>query len=316
MTLTLTGDDNFSGYYTDIFVLGAAIGGNSGGTYTDTNAFDGGNETFMFGDLQHKSTVISTEMDETTGTYQSTATGTGGSEVDFHFTLATSTTTETSDFLHGHDISVDADGSSDPFGTGATGPYYETSADVQSYYSWLADHSATDGWVLTNQASIEFGADQQDGTVGQKIDDDSNPNNFLANIDTNATKNDTTVTGLTADDTGNKILLGFTVDPTAGDHIGLNVDKATFEQYFTVNADTHISANNNVVNDTVISLGSFTANTGTAAGDHVYGTSEGNWSVDLYGVSVASLQTAAANAGYQGTNALSDYVYDTIVHHT
>jgi hypothetical protein len=295
---TLTGDDNFSGSYTDIFVLGAAIGGSTGTIYADTP--DGGNETFMFGDLQHKSTV-ETSGDITSGTFQSTATGTGGDEVDFNFTFHAGTG-GTSNFLTDgfspQDYTADSDGD-------AT---YQAQSDdnawLTNYANWQASQPA--GTTYSDPVTIETGV-----------------NNGHPDPDANLTLDiQATTPGAspyyTADDGGNKILLGFTVatDTNPGDHIGLNVDKTTFEQYFTVNADTHISANNNVVNDTVISLGNFTASTGTAAGDHAYGTSEGNWSVDLYGVSVASLQTAAANAGYQGTNALSDYVYDTIVHHT
>src|SRR3569832_2262619 len=88
MTDTLTGDDNYSGTYSNVDVLGAASAG--GGTFTDTNLYanlaPSGPEVFLFGDLQFRSNVVSSG-DVTSGTYNTTGTGSAGDTMVFDFTF-------------------------------------------------------------------------------------------------------------------------------------------------------------------------------------------------------------------------------------
>jgi len=329
MSVTLTGNNNYSGIYHDVDVLGGANAG--GGTYYDTNHFGstpGGaidNETFLFGNLQHTSTTTTTG-DISSGSYNTTATGTSGDTLVFSFTLHLGNA-QTSHFLDAapaHAPDTD-DG-------GAVDLYSEADINgwLSSYLGWVDSLSGSSftanpndataynaalgqaigaaqaaGWSLADLAKVETGAKNLDGTTGQHIDDDSDPV-WSGLVDATKGGPDT----LTSDHQGNKILLGFGV---GSDHLSLNGDStitnAQFDQFFTITGDTHISANNNIVNDTVISLGAFTAHTGTAAGDYNYGTSAGGWSVDLYGVNIADLQAAAALAH----QSLYDYVYDTFI---
>lgn len=277
--VTLTGDNNYTGTYNDIVVLGGdQYGGNS---WTDTT---NGAETYLFGNLHYKNTDDHTlGQDVTGGTWNTTATGTSNDTLHFHFTF-TPGTGGTSNFLMDGQIPM-----------GQFGPDTDGDATYQSE----ANHNAWETNYQAWQAAQPIGTTYTDPvTIETKV---GKTGELIITLDIQA-NSPSTSDSLTADHTGNKTLLGFSVD---SDHIALDdVTEARFEQYFTVNASSHTSANNNTVNDTVISLGNW---------DNSTHTSEGNWSVDLYGVSVATLQANAASLGYSNdTKGLADYVYEHI----
>lgn len=297
MSVTLTGDNNYSGVYDTITVLGGAnYGGHNDFDTTDSN------EVFMFGNLQYKSTTITdksydgTGTDVTSGTYQSTATGSSNDTLHFHFTFHAGTPGGTSNFLTDgspQDYASDATGATqNGYPTGDGDATYQSHSSDASWNSTYADWQSTQptGTTYSDPVTIETGVTKNNGGTDHYI---------TLNVEATAPGTPDT---LTADHGGNKSLLGFSVD---SDHIALDgVTEAQFEQYFTINASSHTSANNNTVNDTVISLGSW---------DNSTHTSEGNWSVDLYGVSVATLQANAASLGYSNdTKGLADYVYEHI----
>jgi hypothetical protein len=281
--VTLTGDNNYSGTYDSIDVLGGA---NYGG-HDDFDAKDG-NEVFMFGNLQYKSTTITdTSYDGdgntiTSGTYQSTATGTSNDTLHFHFTFHEGSAGGTSNFL-----------------TDAAPQDYTADTDGDANYQAQSDASAWNtNYATWHAAELALGATFSDPTTIETGVNNGHPDpDVNLTLDITANLPGTPAT-LTADNTGDKTLLGFSV---GSDHIALDgVDESKFDQYFTINSSTHTSANNNTVNDTVISLGAWTD------ADH---TSAGGWAVDLYGVNVTDLQAAATTAG----ETLQHYVYTTIV---
>lgn len=291
MPVTLTGDNNYSGVYTDVDVLGGASAG--GTTTTDTNAFaaldPNGKEYFLFGNL-HAGSHTTSSGDVTTGTFNTTATGDSGDTLVFKFTFDPGHAGATSDFLtsdfaigggllNGDQPSLrpDTDGDAD----------YQSTADASAwttqYDAWVA--SLGQGYTFSGPTSIE--------TNVSNGHPDPDVNVTLDIIGTAAGTDPT----LTSDDAGVKVLLGFAV---GSDHLSLDghstVTQDEFNQFFQVTASSHLSANNNTVNDTVISLD-----------DHT-------WSVDLYGVDVGAL-TTAYNVLHGTTLSTSDYVFDFILSH-
>lgn len=271
--VTLTGDNNYTGNYTDPFyVLGGA---NNGGH----NDFDTGigNEVFMFGNVTYGPAKTSVTITDTTydgggtlltdssHTYQSTATGSSNDTLHFDFTVGTGTV-QTSNFLTDHGTPQDYYPDTDD--SGAVNYYAESniSAWNSNYSAWLADHS---GWTLSSLTTVETSAAAHDSDLHEATD---SPDDIWSG-DIVATH--TTGGSVTADYTGAKTLLGFSV---GSDHIALDghdgVTSLTEDQFnanFTVTSTQHTSSNNVIVNDTTISL------TG------------GNWSVDLYGVDTTAV---------------------------
>jgi hypothetical protein len=289
VSVTLTGDNNYSGVYTDVDVLGGANYG--GGTFTDTNAFasldPSGTEYFLFGNLNFRSDKVFSG-DVTTGTYAVTATGNAGDTLVFDFTYTAGTTGDTFNFFTSG-FSPGGPGGDNP----ARQPDTDGDADWQSaasasgwnsaYADWQA--SLGSGYVYSNSTTIETGVN------GGHPDPDNN-----ITLAITATGPSTQAT-LTSDYAGEKILLGFAV---GSDFINLDghstLTDALFNQFFTVTTSTHQSANHNTVTDTVLSL-------------------DGNsWSVDLYGVNVAAL-TTAYNTLHGTSLSTMDYFYDFIVSH-
>lgn len=293
MSVTLTGDNNYSGIYDNIWVLGGANHGGNSDSDTTT-----GNEVFMFGNLRYKSTTVTdnpdgTAQDVTGGTYQSTATGSSNDTLHFSFTFHAGTPGATHNFLT---EAAPQDYASDALGANTNGhPTGDGDADYQAQSdatAWTTNYTAwhtalaAEGATFTDSTTIETGVKG----VHNPTDPDVN-----LTLDITAKLPGTPDT-FTADHGGDKTLLGFSV---GSDHVALDlsgggsVSEAQFEQYFTISSSTHQSANHNTVNDTVISLNG------------------GGWDVDLYGVNTADLQAAATTAG----ETLQQYVYNTIVSH-
>lgn len=282
-TITLTGDNNYSGTY-DSSIWGSmyVLGGANDGGHDDTDAITG-NEVFVFGNLQHKSTTVTDATYDGTGTlvdgsqgttFQTTASGTSNDTMHFDFTLHHGAPGGTLTFQI-PDGSPDADGDAN----------YQTDASASgvtnSYNSWVASLPA--GYTLNNDpVTVETGVHTE------------GPDHTLTDPDVNVTLAGITATAagtpdtLTADHGGDKTLLGFSV---GSDHIALDgvTDESMFDTYFTVNnAATHQSANNNTVHDTTITLNG------------------GSWSVDLYGVDLSAMSQADA----------AHYVYTNVVAHS
>jgi hypothetical protein len=294
MSVTLTGDNNYSGTYSNVDVLGALSAG--GGTYTDTNHYanldPNGFEYFLFGDLQFRSNVVSSG-DVTSGTYQTTATGSSTDTLVFDFTFDPGHTGGTSNFLtssyalsgglaNGDQPALQADTDGDAA--------YQSTASANAwttqYDAWVA--SLGSGYTFSDPTTIETGV-----TANNPHPDQSDPDVNIS-LDVTATAAGSPPT-LTSDYAGTKVLLGFTV---GYDHLSLNghstVTDALFNQYFSVTASTHQSANNNTVTDTIVGLN-----------DH-------SWSVDLYGVDVGSL-TSAYNTAHGTSLSTHDYVFQFIL---
>ncbi|HSV02895.1 MAG TPA: hypothetical protein VLI41_06780 [Phenylobacterium sp.] len=291
MPVTLTGDDNYSGVYTDVDVLGGATA--AGTTSTDMNAFAGldpnGKEYFLFGNLHAGSHTTSTG-DVTSGSYNTTATGDSGDTLVFDFTFDPGHAGGASNFLtssfalsgglqNGDQPSLqpDIDGDADYQSTAAA------SAWTTQYNAWVA--SLGPGYTFSGPASIET------SVSNGHPDPDVN-----VTLDVTATAPGSAPT-LTSDYAGVKVLLGFAV---GSDHLSLDghstITQDEFNQFFEVTASSHLSANNNTVNDTIIGLD-----------DHT-------WSIDLYGVNVGDL-TTAYNALHGTTLSTGDYVFDFILSH-
>jgi hypothetical protein len=289
MTVTLTGDNNYSGTYSDVDVLGGA---NSGGsTFTDTNLFtnldSNGTEYFLFGNLKSGSTTVSSG-DITSNIYTTTATGSAGDTLVFDFTFDPGHAAGASGFLtssfalsggltNGDQPSLQPDTDGDA--------NYQSTADASAwntqYAEWVA--SLGPGYTFSGPTTIETGVNNG------HPDPDVN-----VTLDVTATAPGSAPT-LTSDYAGAKVLLGFAV---GSDHLSLNghstLTDAEFNQFFTVTASSHQSANSNTVNDTMIGLA-----------DH-------SWSVDLYGVDVGNL-TSTYNTAHGTTLSTSDYVFQFIL---
>jgi hypothetical protein len=142
------------------------------------------------------------------------------------------------------------------------------------------------GTTYSDPTTIETGANG-----GAHSDPDVN-----LTLDIMATGSGTAST-LTSDYAGAKVLLGFA---PGSDLLNLNghstLTEAQFDQFFQVTASSHQSANHNTVVDTVISL------------------DDNSWSVDLYGVNVATL-TAAYNTLHGTSLTTVGYVWDVILAH-
>lgn len=283
MSITLTGDNNYSGVYSNVDVLGGANHG--GGTFEDISAFSAldpnGIEFFMFGNLNYRSDVIFSG-DHSTGTYAATTTGGAGDTLVFDFTLNAGGSSGTFNFLtSGFELgalSADTDGDAD----------YQSPADVNGwnsqYAAWQTSLGA--GVTYSDPTTIETGVHG-----GRTLTDPD------ANLTLNIMASGSTSPSLTSDFAGQKVLLGFAV---GSDFLNLNGHSAitddVFNQYFQVTASSHQSANHNTVNDTVVSL------------------NDGSWSVDLYGVNVAAL-TTGYNIAHGTTLSVNDYFFDFIVAH-
>ncbi|QQO20313.1 hypothetical protein JJB98_10520 [Bradyrhizobium diazoefficiens] len=257
--IVLTGDNNYSGDYNfntfgTFHVLGGA---NSGGQTVDDTG--DGNEVFMFGNLQYKGTTFTENnfSDDTTHTYQSTATGTSNDTLHFGFTFPGSGGTESFFDSTFWNQATNGDGDNT----------YETDAALNGVNNKLADWQAvelTAGATLSGSQLIEYNESSAH----------NNGTTTLTNVTATLPGEDTP----TADHAGAKTLLGFSV---GSDHIALDtVTQDQFNTYFTVASTTHTSTNGNVVNDTTITLtdGHGIALTGDAA-----------WSVDLYGVNTTAV---------------------------
>jgi hypothetical protein len=294
MSVTLTGDNNYTGVYSDVDVLGG--GSNGGGSFTDTNAFTSldpnGTEYFLFGNLHSSgpSGVTISTGDITSGSYGTTATGDSGDTLVFSFNFDPGHAGGTSNFLTS---SFAIGGGLQNGDQPSLQPDTDGDADYQSTADDSAWHTQYDAWV----ASLGPGYTFSDPTTIETNVSNGHPDpdvNVTLDITATAPSSDPT---LTSDYAGQKVLLGFAV---GSDHLNLDGDSTItqdeFNQFFEVTASSHLSANNNTVNDTVISLD-----------DHT-------WSVDLYGVDVGAL-TTAYNTLHGVTLSTSDYVYDFILSH-
>lgn len=293
MTVTLTGDNNYSGSYSNVDVLGGASAG--GGTFTDTNLYanldPSGNEYFLFGNLKSGSTTVSSG-DITSNIYTTTATGAAGDTLVFDFTFDPGHAGGTSNFLtssyaisgglqNGDQPSLQPDTDGDA--------NYQSTANADGwntqYAAWVA--SLGPGYTFSDPTTIETSV-----TANNPHPDQNDPDVNIT-LDITATAPGSAPT-LTSDYAGTKVLLGFAV---GSDHLSLNghstITDDEFNQFFTVTASTHQSANNNTVNDTIIALA-----------DH-------SWSVDLYGVNVGSL-TSAYNTAHGTALTTSDYAFQFI----
>lgn len=223
--VTLTGDNNYSGIYDSISVLGGA---NYGG-HDDFDATDG-NEVFMFGNLQYKSTTVTDNSYDgsgnlvTGGTYQSTATGTSNDTLHFSFS-----------------------------GSEAQHFTFEAWNGLQNgHESYNGVENAYEAWLATLPTGVQF----SDGISGQfqsGQDHSTTPPTPTYTEFDGYLHADVAGTGITADHGGAKTLLGFSV---GSDHIALDgiTTELAFDENFTVTSTTHQSANNNVVHDTTITF--------------------------------------------------------------
>jgi hypothetical protein len=216
MAVTLTGDNNYTGIYDDLWVLGGA---NNGG-HDDTD--NGSTNVFLFGNLQYKNTTVTDTSNDGTGTlvssstYQTTATGTSADTLHFTFNVS-----------EGEHFTWDAWG-------GLSGSNAAYNGVESSYESWLASLPA--GYTLSDPVS---------GVFNDPPGDPATFNGF----DTA----DVAGSGISAAFGGAKTLLGFSV---GSDHIALDgvTGESTFDANFTVTSTTHISSNGNTVHDTTIML--------------------------------------------------------------
>jgi hypothetical protein len=291
-SVTVTGNNNYSGTYTSadydyFWVLGRA---NNGG-HEDFDVNDG-NEVFVFGNLQYKSTTVtdtnyvddsnSSGTSVSDGTYQTTATGTSADTLHFGFTFHEAQPGDIVSFFDSafwypyshpdYDFTYETNGSA---------------SNLQGYYDqWVASLGST--YQFSGSTDIE--CLENNSTDGSNGNDTTAHDNYLTlNVTATAPGTDAS---LTSDNGGDKTLLGFSV---GSDHIALDnvTDESMFSQYFTIdNTATHQSANDNTVHDTIISL-----------------EDGSSWSVDLYGVDTSGFDTST-DAGKQ---ALTDYVWNNII---
>lgn len=281
MSVTLTGDNNYTGTYDNLWVLGGA---NNGG-HDDTD--NGSTDVFMFGNLGAGKTLVTDTSHDDTGTFLSSG------------TLQSTATGDSHDTLHfGFHFHPGSEGG--VLGTFA-GPSEDSQSALSTEYTAFLVSVGIDPAVWQQNNATDPLPGYGDGDV-ESITWTQGQATQTRYYEATPTSGEGTDAYFTVDHSGNKTLLGFSVD---SDHIALDgVTEAQFEQYFTINASSHTSANNNTVNDTVISLGNW---------DNSTHTSTGGWSVDLYGVSVATLQANAASLGYSNdTKGLADYVYEHI----
>lgn len=285
MSVTLTGDNNYTGTYDDVQVLGGA---NSGGnTDYDTTI---GDETFMFGNLQqqgaHHAITTDTSGDVTSGTWNSTATGSSNDTLHFGFTFHNAVAGGTSNFLTSGDIPNPA--------------HFVADGDGDANYTSTADDSAWTSNYTAWQATQPPGTTYSDSTVIETGVSTGHPDGTgSVTLDVLATSPGGTPASETADHAGAKVLLGFSV---GSDHIALDtVTQDQFNSYFNVTSTTHISTNGNVVHDTTITL------TDGSGHDLTGGTA---WSVDLYGVDSTAIGDASTPAGEQ---ALQTWAWNNVI---
>jgi hypothetical protein len=224
MSVTLTGDNNYTGIYDSLWVLGGA----NNGEHDDTD--NGSTDVFLFGNLQYKSTTVTDTSYDGTGTlvssntYQTTATGTSADTLHFTFNVS-----------EGEHFTWDAWG-------GLSGSNAAYNGVESSYESWLASLPAS--YTLSDPVSGDF-VSGKDTTTHPPTDIYTTFNGYDAA--------DVAGIGITAAFDGDKTLLGFSV---GSDHLALDgiTSESMFDANFTVTSTAHTSANGNTVHDTTITL--------------------------------------------------------------
>lgn len=274
--VTIAGSNLYSGTYDDPYFW--ILGGANNGGHDDADTISG-DETFVFGNLQYRSNVITdTNYSDDSGTlfsgdatksYQVTASGTSNDTLHFSFTFHEATPG-----------GVLGTFTPDP---GSDGKLQQN--ELSTEYSHFLESLGIDPSIWAQNSSTDPLPGYGDGTAESATVYTGPTNTTTRYYEATPTSGTGTPASLTADYTGAKTLLGFSV---GSDHIGLDgVTQDYFNTYFNVASTTHTSANNNTVNDTVISLGD--------------GTS---WQVDLLGVDTTAIGDEQA---------LKDYVWANII---
>lgn len=311
MSVIVTGNNNYTGTYTDLWVLGGA---NNGG-HDDTD--NGSTDVFMFGNLgAGKTLVTDTSYDGTgtlvsAGTYQSTATGTSGDTLHFSFTDHPAVPGATSDFLTSSYL-VQGNIQTDPDHDASSGlaTLSNTSAINGDYLAWVNSLTGgsytliSDAVTAAQNAGYGFSDSETIETSAGNPHSNFDSSGVVSHTDSTPVDTDTesywtglvdatapgTPETLTADHGGAKVALGFSV---GSDHIALDnvTSESMFDAFFTVAGSHHTLTNGNTVNDTTITLNGTTVETA--------------WSVDLYGVDLSAQGDAAAQAHYAWTTIVS-----------